>query len=1619
MRAAQQLIDSYRKLQTVSKSTLLSSLAYLALTAGAAGVPVTGHSADIGICPLEQFDFPNGNICSSNDIEFATALVADTQVGGCVPGQQVAVILSANLELQGNNQRFDPIVYVSQDGTDISLTPLEGGPAVCERMPLQMDWFADPPAPPMTLAITDDSPPADGDICSDTFGSGGATVSDVQLNFPGPPNSFDDPVVIECVAGPNGTLEISAMIVWDNSDPGVCDIENPAVPNPTLSQDQNRCNISTGEVPVDVLGQVTIIKSAAGAGVLPFEFGYTVDNAPVNAAGINPTNPFPLMDTQSEQIFAEIGTTGSAQIVVTEQNLPMGWSLSGISCTGDDETAVTVDLMAGQVTIPLSYNDVDPLNSQSNVTCTFTNVEATTNLTLQKEWVDAAAGDEADLVTDGVNDGMNTSIANGGSEVDNVKTVVTVGTPGEVITFSESLDGANTGTYTTGFACSGNANLPTYAPGSTTATLLLDITDTDVVCTFTNTRVTSSLTLRKEWVDGAAGDMAGLDTDGVNDGSSTSTASGALGPEVDNLNTVVTTALSGETVTLSEMLDGGNTGTYTTSFTCSDSANMPTYAPGATTADLVIDAADTAIVCTYTNTRVSSALTLVKEWVNGATNDTADLSITGANNDNSTSTASGAAGSEVDNVNTAMTVALSGETVTLSELLGGGNTGTYDTTFACTGNGNDPTYMTGDTSATLVINPADTNIVCTFTNSRETATLTLQKEWVNGQLNDTSLVEIAGINADSNTSTSSGAAGSEVDTMNTATTTIFSGETVFLIETLGVGNTGSYDVTFDCLNNNGAITYTPGDTLAQLVVDPADTDVTCTYTNALQSATLTLRKEWVNGISGDMANLDTDGVNDGMNTSTSGGVAGSEIDDTNTVVTTALAGELVTLSEMLDVGNTGSYATSFVCSDSANMPTYLPGATTATLLIDAADSDVVCTYTNTLQTKSLTLRKQWINGVMNDTAMLETAGNEFGDATSTASGAAGSEIDDINTVVTTALVGETVTLSEMLGGGNTGVYDVSFACTGNTNPPAYMTGDTSAMLLIDVGDSDIVCTYTNTVQSAGLTLRKEWVDGVMGDTAALMTDGNQDGNNTSTSNGVTGSEVDNVNTVVTVTLVGETVIMSETLGGANTGLYTTSFACENSANDPMYTPGATTATLLVDPKDTSVVCTFTNTVQSASLTLQKEWVDGAAGDLADLTSSGFEVGNNTSLATGAPGSEVDIVNTVVTTALVGETVTLSEMLDGGNTGSYDVTFACINNNGTLSYTPGDLSATLDIDAADSDIVCTFTNTRQTDRITLRKAWVDGAADDTAELTASGENMDTDTSTASGAAGSEIDDVNTAIIVGLSGETINLSEVLGGGNTGSYDVNFACTGNSNPPTYSAGATSATLLIDGGDDEIVCTFTNTRQTSSLTLRKEWFDGAGGDTADLDTDGVNDGNNTSTASGVAGSEIDDVNTVVTTALSGETVTLSETLGGGNVGTYDTIFVCANSANMPTYTPGDTTAMLEIDGADTDIVCTYTNTRQSADLLLRKEWVDAIADDTADLDIDGANATSTATGAPGPQVDNINTVVIAAALGETVTLSEVFGGGNFAAYDANFTCTGNANAPTYTPGDTSATLV
>ncbi|MDQ7910074.1 hypothetical protein RB614_36810 [Phytohabitans sp. ZYX-F-186] len=127
--------------------------------------------------------------------------------------------------------------------------------------------------------------------------------------------------------------------------------------------------------------------------------------------------------------------------------------------------------------------------------------------------------------------------------------------------------------------------------------------------------------------------------------------------------------------------------------------------------------------------------------------------------------------------------------------------------------------------------------------------------------------------------------------------------------------------------------------------------------------------------------------------------------------------------------------------------------------------------------------------------------------------------------------------------------------------------------------------------------------------------------------------------------------------------------------------------------------------------------------------------------------------------------------------------------------------------AGASITCTITNTQQaTAQLTLAKAWQDGAAGDSATLTATGS------STVPGGSGSTVAQVpdtgtgtsaETVVIAVIAGETVQLVEAKTAGNTGAYTTTMSC----NQGRLDA-ATGVLTVPDPLNGNITCTFTNAR-------------------------------------------------------------------------------------------------------------------------------------------------------------------------------------------------------------------
>lgn len=221
----------------------------------------------------------------------------------------------------------------------------------------------------------------------------------------------------------------------------------------------------------------------------------------------------------------------------------------------------------------------------------------------------------------------------------------------------------------------------------------------------------------------------------------------------------------------------------------------------------------------------------------------------------------------------------------------------------------------------------------TYTITDNDSPVVLAKSWSNGIAGDAVGLSISGgFLPTAGTSTVGGA------TTN-ATTVAVAGSTLTLTEAYTAGVAVNYNSSIECRrNSDNVVVATSGTGLSRTVVMPSGTSLTCTFTNSRKSATLVVRKTWVNAQTTNAVTVATSGL---INNATLSSVANSANEtDTNAAVT-VYAAEGATLTESFTVGNAENYTQALACSGNA---TALSGNI---LTVSPADTAIICTFTNT------------------------------------------------------------------------------------------------------------------------------------------------------------------------------------------------------------------------------------------------------------------------------------------------------------------------------------------------------------------------------------------------------------------------------------------------------------------------------------------------------------------------------------------------------------------------------------------------------------------------------------------------------------------------------------------------
>jgi hypothetical protein len=440
---------------------------------------------------------------------------------------------------------------------------------------------------------------------------------------------------------------------------------------------------------------------------------------------------------------------------------------------------------------------------------------------------------------------------------------------------------------------------------------------------------------------------------------------------------------------------------------------------------------------------------------------------------------------------------------------------------------------------------------------------------------------------------------------------------------------------------------------------------------------------------------------------------------------------------------------------------------------------------------------------------------------------------------------------------------------------------------VESGETTI-CTFTNSRNQGTIELKKVWSGGGGQTTLRIGTSAN----GSETASQLTGASGATPLTTGAQSVNTGTYYVSES-GGLDD--YTSQLACTNKGNS--ITPGTDNA-ITVSTGDV-IVCTFTNTRNQGSIELKKSWsgTPGQATLKIGTSSGGSEISSTLTGAAGAGPLTTGVKNVNTGTYYVSESAPAN----------YTSALACTKN--ATPFTPG---AGNSMSIATGDVVvCTFTNTRDQGSIELKKVWSGGdPGQTTLQIGTSAGGSQTAGVLTGSAGGAPLTTTAKTVNTG----TYYLSE--SGGLT-NYSSQLDCTSDNVPisPDSNNGVTVAKNAV------VVCTFTNTRATGSIELKKIWSGSAGGQTT----------LNIGTTSG--GSNVKSKQTGA-----GGTGPLTTDPQGVNTGTY----YVSESGGLTAYTPSLSCTSNGIEISSTGgavavasgatVVCTFTNTAKTPTITVVK---------------------------------------------------------------------------------------
>ena len=339
----------------------------------------------------------------------------------------------------------------------------------------------------------------------------------------------------------------------------------------------------------------------------------------------------------------------------------------------------------------------------------------------------------------------------------------------------------------------------------------------------------------------------------------------------------------------------------------------------------------------------------------------------------------------------------------------------------------------------------------------------------------------------------------------------------------------------------------------------------------------------------------------------------------------------------------------------------------------------------------------------------------------------------------------------------------------------------------------------------------------------------------------------------------------------------------------LYTPDATADYSPIDETDFSQEC-FTATIPNSTIEIIKDANPNSSQAFTFDTSSNLVATGSFSLAdNGTPNT-----NSKTFTTVAPGTYTVTEQ----PTSNWDFkSLDCGNNSNVLI---SGTTATITITGGQS-VVCTYTNTER-GTINVIKT-VDDGGNTTQD--ASGWNWNLN------GTGNYTDGATTPVDVSAGSYTVSEAQQA---QSTDYHVTSSSCSDGTTTTYTTPASTTQNVTLAPGENIVCYFTNTRNTGTVTVNKTLVPSNDFGRFDLHINGPT--SSTKTDQGNNGS------TGAQTVITGSYNVSETAYAGTNMNDYSSTYECTSGNNVIETGSGQTTPNFTVNSND-NIVCTFTNTR------------------------------------------------------------------------------------------------